>query len=325
LLERAGWTADRLIATDQTEAELTRRGFELTAPARAFLARFGALQVSEPSPSLTCFGTDPLKALESIELSELKAAEQRVGAALSPIGDIADGLMAMLMDEHGRVFGFELISGDLFVLAKSGTEVLNQLSTGLDFRPVTGNDHWERRDRPLPPARTPEQLGDDVIPGQRERVLAGLHQIGWDFDRPRSRPETVGTNAAFPVPPRVRDFLERYHGLDRRGFSRWQHSTIIMMVSPDDAADRLSVDELRRAEELVGARLCPIGHYGYGQSIVLMDEHGRSFAIDDQSGALSIVAENEVDLLDFLLLGRGSGVWPVTEEEHWTNWSRTGA
>jgi hypothetical protein len=319
LIEQAGWHDDRKIPIDRIEEELAHRGFRLNGPARAFLERFGALEVSAPSPSYTHFTTDPIKASSAIELHELSDAELQVGAALSPIGDIASETMITLMDDYERVFGFEMLTAKLFYLAESGIELLNLICLSREYRPVTEHDRWQGG--PPPPVSVEQPVARKAR--QAARVAARLREIGWDVGVSHHGGDGIGPHGEIALTLRVAAFLEKYNGLMRHAFSPWRASTVIMWVYPDKAAGHISRDELVGFEQRVGARLCPIGEYGYGENIVLMDEHGRGFIMHDQSRELSLIAEDEADLIDFLLLGGGCGTWPVTEEEHWDRWRPT--
>ena len=330
LLERSGWSEERRIDLSEMEAGLAARGLRLNDGARMFLERFGGLSIRDDSPSHLRLETDPVEAVGDVEPGDIEAAEKKIGAGLTPIAATASGMMVMLMDDHGRAFGLERLSGDLFILAESGTALLNGLFLGMEYRQVIDNDRWDRRQEQAaapPPAHAtpaPTAPSDETWEeGVERRIREKLDELGWDHDKPRPQADTIKAGgSAFPVPPRVKAFLERYDGLRRAGYSKLMSSSVIVWVAPTVAAYQVSPDEVKDYEGDVGARLCPIGECGFGQRILFMDEHGRAFTSNTITGDLYMVAEDEAELLDFLLLDGGTSV-PVTAEEHWENWRRT--
>lgn len=149
-LVKAGWREGQPRATDDMAGRLQQRGFVLFAAARAFLERYGGLRASGDSThargTSTYFHTDPDEVVT--DPSWVGEWEQVSGTRVFPIGATAYDEYVLLMDEHGRVFGFDPCHRMTY-WADDAEELLDViLGNGGTFRPVDPDDRRPKRDDP---------------------------------------------------------------------------------------------------------------------------------------------------------------------------------
>ncbi|MEU6866814.1 SUKH-3 domain-containing protein [Streptomyces sp. NPDC046876] len=104
-LRAAGWTPGRVVDVRPWTAPLEARGLTAHAAARAFLAEFGGTRFVFSGPGAECartaFRLDP-SVCEGEEEVFLEWGGE-LGLSLFPIGECADGLGFLAIDENGSV------------------------------------------------------------------------------------------------------------------------------------------------------------------------------------------------------------------------------
>lgn len=138
-----------------------------------------------------------------------------------------------------------------------------------------------------------------------ESVRAGLGETGWNEDYRYDLEDLEERMRArgFELSPAVVSFLRRFGGLTLWREPAMERGTNVMFhTDPDKAPTHPSW--IPEWEQAIGARVCPIGETGYGSFVLLMDEHGRVFGMN-QEGTLSYWAETGDELLYIVFVGGG--------------------
>ena len=79
----------------------------------------------------------------------------------------------------------------------------------------------------------------------------------------------------------ARDFLRLYGGLIFTRVSPYSSDPVMCHTNAVEAAIRLHVSHLPPLEQEAGSKLSPLGQEGYGSFILVMDEEGRVYGVDD--------------------------------------------
>ena len=126
----AGYEEGRQIDVHRFEDALQGSGFEITPAARRFLQRFGNLVVSVPHPAhrrvTISMHFDAARAASSVYPEKIHPLEERVGAALCPVGEALGGVL--LMDPEGGMYA--ALDDWISKLGASPEEALEELCSG---------------------------------------------------------------------------------------------------------------------------------------------------------------------------------------------------
>jgi hypothetical protein len=147
-----------------------------------------------------------------------------------------------------------------------------------------------------------------------DRVRVRLIAAGW---REGYRYDTDGIaerlqQRGFTLFAAAREFLERYGGLHATGATTvWRGTVIYFHTDPDKAPTDPSWTE--DWEQTTGTRVFAIGETAYRDYILIMDEHGRVFGIDENL-VMTYWADDGEQLLD-MILGYGSPFRRVAPED----------
>jgi len=132
VLEAAGWSEARSVATRADEDALARDGYSLSRAARAFLERYSGLEVSFRHPADSririALRFDAARGAASVYPERVAALSSRAGSPLVPVGTAHGGNMVLLVDPRGRV----LVASDdiLILMGETSEEALEALATG---------------------------------------------------------------------------------------------------------------------------------------------------------------------------------------------------
>lgn len=150
----AGWRPDQRDEDKAREwglrlaahASRTGRRHTVSPAALDAYARYGGL--TRPAPAgedaagedltLNAFVIDPLRVLHTVD--SLAALAARIGVPLSPLGEEADGVSLLAIDEQGRVFALDH-SGE-WLLGESVEEALTTLVLGRRPSRVREDGTW---------------------------------------------------------------------------------------------------------------------------------------------------------------------------------------
>ena len=140
------------------------------------------------------------------------------------------------------------------------------------------------------------------------RALAFLASAGWSQDRrmdPAYFESRLKAQGHVLVPAAAR-FLSRFGLLTFVRTSPYRPSvTLLGHTDPVEAGARLSPGELAVLRREAGSRLTPIGQWGYGDFIMVMDGRGRAWGVNDQTGQLMEWTTPREPLFNTLCLGVG--------------------
>ncbi|MGW1246567.1 SUKH-3 domain-containing protein [Streptomyces sp. NPDC002535] len=106
VLREAGWHPGRVVDATCWKQQLEQEGFRSHAAAEDFLREFGELAVGHGGAGITRarepFALDPLLALG--EADRFDQWSQEIGHRLFPVGELADGLAFLGLDEDGELY-----------------------------------------------------------------------------------------------------------------------------------------------------------------------------------------------------------------------------
>ena len=133
-----------------------------------------------------------------------------------------------------------------------------------------------------------------------QRTLDALAHLGWTERSGNAELLRVElTHLGHAIPACVDEFLDRFGNLACYQSSPYQPGMDAFHLNATQAGERVSRASLAPHEAAVGARLCPIGECGYGFCVLLMDENGITYGLNDY-GELTEWAENGAQLVELL-------------------------
>jgi protein-L-isoaspartate O-methyltransferase len=136
-----------------------------------------------------------------------------------------------------------------------------------------------------------------LTPRARETLTSvkWTEEYRFDVDTLEDRLRALGR----ALVPAAREFLSRYGGLHCYQPSPYQPGLHAWHTDSDEAAVRLTAQQLEALEREAGSRVTPIGESGYGYWTMAMDETGAVYAIDQHSTVMEWAESGEA-LFDLL-------------------------
>lgn len=305
ILAETGWREG--YSVDPPEETLRQRSYFVSDAARAFLSAFGHLHYyCEPEQrKMTVFHTRAADAARKLGSAGLASARDFFGVKLCPLGEAGFGFYIVFMDPHGRVFGVNM-EGQYGKWADGGETLLECACCGggpatlsdADRIPLQ-DDRWVAAPRPLAP-----HVERMVI---RARFNAGRPRATYEFEKDL---QELGCE----VLDSARHFLTQYGGLTFEHKFATHNSSLLFHTDADAACVKVTLERIAPWERFLNAKLCPVGEAGYENYVLLMDDHGRTFGLD-QHDALTRWAESPEELIESLCCS--SGIIPVDESDRW--------
>ena len=151
-LRACGWSEEYRYDLTEYESKVRAAGDALPAPVRAFLTRFGGLEITVGDDNDSYINTNITQFSLPAYANRLMKDDAPVKLPLLAIGTSHYDLMALLMDADGAVYRHMVASSqncsgyDLHRIALSGVEALNKLAVECHKGPHIAGEwvaHWE--------------------------------------------------------------------------------------------------------------------------------------------------------------------------------------